>query len=26
LIFIYPLSKKRVEENCAELARRREEK
>ena len=26
LIFIYPLSKKRVEDNCAELARRREGK
>lgn len=26
LIFLYPLSKKRVEENCAELARRREAK
>lgn len=26
LIFIYPLNKKRVDENCAELARRRKEK
>lgn len=26
LMFIYPLNKKRVEENCAELARRREAK
>lgn len=25
LIFLYPLNKKRVEENCAELARRREQ-